>query len=175
LKDESGKSLITHYSTSYAPPAVGKGAGRAPAERTYFTALTQDEDKTEAKGADETEKGPELKAPADEKPAEKTKPEDAAATSSDDAGGDNKTGTDTKTGDGQSGTPANDVPKVTSTLKIGDSSGESEAISQKAIVERIQKAASDLGIADPKPDVSHPSWDHDPASQLSEWNVSLAT
>lgn len=175
LKDPSGKSLITHYSTTYAPPVADKGASKQPVGQTYFTALTQNEEPAETKSGDGTDSGPELKAPADDKPAEKTEPEDAAATAADDAGGDNKTGGDTKTGDAGTEAPANDVPKVTSTLKISDSTGTAESLSQAAVVERVEAAAKELGIADPQPDVSHASWDHDPASRLPEWNIRLAT
>jgi SecD/SecF fusion protein len=179
LKD-NGKSLITHYSTTYAPPVANKGASRQPVGKTYFTALTQNEDKEGAKASEETDKGAELKGPAEEKPAgktkpEETKPEDGATAAADDAGGDNTTGGDTKTGDSQAETPANDVPMVTSTIKIGDSTGTPEAISQAEMVKRVEDASKKLEIANPKLDVNHASWDRDPASRLPEWNVSLAT
>jgi SecD/SecF fusion protein len=176
LKDGSGKSLITHYAASYEPPAVEKGASLHAKQPTYFTALNQNEEQPEAEASEESEKAAEVKAPADdskpadEKPEEKAKPEDAATPApSDDAGG------DIKPGEGKTEPPASDVPKVTSTLKIADSSGSPEPISQEALVERVKAAAEKLGVADPKVEVTSPSWDFDPGSQLAEWNIRLAT
>jgi SecD/SecF fusion protein len=180
LKDESGKSLITHYNTTYAPPEIQKGARWQPSEPTYFTALTQNEETPEAKGAEESDEQPEVKAPADdgkrtkEDPAEKSKPEDGAAASADD-GGNNQPGDDSQPAEGQTPPAGTATPKVTSTLKINDSTDTPVGIAQVVVVERVEAAAKELGISDAKVEVSNPKWDRDPGTQLPEWNVSLAT
>jgi SecD/SecF fusion protein len=175
LKDENGKSLITHYATSYAPPTMNDGASLR--QQTWFTALVQNEEEPEAKTDATTGKGPELKAPADTKPEDDAKPtsDDAAVAPGSNADGGDKPGSGTPADDEKAAAPADATPMVTSTFKIADSSGTPEAISQKDLLERVQAAAKKEGIEDAKIDVRHPSWDHDPASRLSEWNVSLAT
>lgn len=181
LKDDSGQSLITHYAASYGPPAVEQGARRQANQQTYFTALAQNEEQPETKAAEESGQEPEVKAPADdakpadkefadEKPGQNSKPEDAATPApSDDAGG------DSKPGEGTTEPPVSNVPKVTRTLKIVDTSGTPEPIAQEAMVKRVEAAAEKLKIANPKVDVTSPSWDRDPGTQLAEWNISLAT
>jgi SecD/SecF fusion protein len=180
LQDDSGNSLITHYATSYAPPAVEKGASWRIDLPTYFTALTQNEDEPEEKAA-EAEQAAEVKAPADDKPVaekavdekpadEKSEPEDAASAAPlDNEGGDNMSGA------GKTEPPTSDTPRVTSTLKIADSSGTPEPIAQETLLKRVEAAADKLKIANPKVEVTSPSWDHDPGSQLAEWDISLAT
>ena len=199
LKDEQGDSLVKRYQVSYDMPAKTSALQRNPS--IFYTSLQNDEpvatdpaaeqpadpkaadpdDAKDTKPADDSDETP--KTATDDKPSSDSKTPDAP---SPDAPTPEVKATDSEPTDQKATVPEAEksVPPVTVTLRFGDSSvGVVQTapdkplakIGQEAVAARVKQAIQELGLGNIPFEVDHLDWDRDPATQRSEWNVSLST